>query len=91
MDLPVSQLQTYPGGSGVLIRIVPNKKVKFGNAAGSGPDLVYADNEMLWNATRLREVHENWQALFPSEFLSLLDSKLRNFSLLPHNQMPGIS
>lgn len=44
---------------------MPTKKVKFGNTAGIGPDVVYAVNEMLRNATRLREVHENWQALFP--------------------------
>lgn len=50
-----------------LSATVPEKRVMFGNVAGFGPDLVYADNEMLRNATRLREVHENWQALFPSE------------------------
>ncbi|OJJ42289.1 hypothetical protein ASPZODRAFT_20615 [Penicilliopsis zonata CBS 506.65] len=44
---------------------LPEKVITFGNTAGIGPDLVYADHEMLWNATRNRELHENWQALYP--------------------------
>lgn len=47
--------------------VVPEKIVTFGNAAGMGPDLVYADPEMFINATRNNEIHENWQALFPSK------------------------
>jgi len=48
---------------------VPKKVVTFGKDAGFGPDLVYADFEMLRNATHNREVHENWQALYPSQSL----------------------
>ncbi|KAF7525076.1 hypothetical protein G7054_g11199 [Neopestalotiopsis clavispora] len=44
---------------------LPEKVVKFGNVAGFGPDLVYVDHEMMWNATHKRELHENWQALYP--------------------------
>ncbi|KAK2010905.1 hypothetical protein LZ32DRAFT_534992, partial [Colletotrichum eremochloae] len=46
---------------------VPQKVVTFGNAAGLGPDLVYADRQMLLNATRMQEIHENWQQLYPSK------------------------
>lgn len=45
--------------------LVPETTVKFGNTAGFGPDLVYVDHEMLWNATHKRELHENWQKLYP--------------------------
>lgn len=50
---------------------MPEKVVTFGNKAGFGPDLVYADFEMLKNGTRMREIHENWQALYPSKFVLL--------------------
>jgi hypothetical protein len=68
-----------------LTRPVPTKKVMFGNAAGIGPKLVYADNEMLRNATRLREVHENWQALFPSEHLAISLLKENSGALFPYS------
>lgn len=45
--------------------VVPETTVKFGNTAGFGPDIVYIDHEMLWNATHKRELHENWQKLYP--------------------------
>ncbi|XWX00239.1 hypothetical protein V2A60_008259 [Cordyceps javanica] len=44
---------------------IPEKVVTFGNNAGFGPDIIYADREMLLNATRMREIHENWQQLYP--------------------------
>ncbi|KXH63425.1 hypothetical protein CNYM01_12901 [Colletotrichum nymphaeae SA-01] len=45
--------------------VIPQKVVTFGNTAGFGPDLVYAHRQMLLNATRMQEVHENWQQLYP--------------------------
>ncbi|GKZ37822.1 hypothetical protein AbraIFM66950_009611 [Aspergillus brasiliensis] len=44
---------------------LPRKPVIFGNTAGLGPDLVYHDTEMMWNKTRMQEIHMNWHALFP--------------------------
>lgn len=49
------------------IILVPKKVVTFGSQAKLGPDVVYSDHEMLMNATRLREIHENWQGLYPSK------------------------
>ncbi|KAK3373049.1 hypothetical protein B0T24DRAFT_678531 [Lasiosphaeria ovina] len=45
--------------------IVPRKPVILGNTAGFGPDIVYNDHEMLWNKTRMKQIHRNWQQLFP--------------------------
>jgi hypothetical protein len=44
---------------------VPEKEVVFSNIAGFGPQIVYVDHDMLWNATHKRELHENWQQLYP--------------------------
>ncbi|KJZ70269.1 hypothetical protein HIM_10350 [Hirsutella minnesotensis 3608] len=44
---------------------IPERVVTLGNVAGFGPDLIYADREMLVNQTRMREIHENWQQLYP--------------------------
>ncbi|GAB7351650.1 hypothetical protein MBLNU459_g2254t2 [Dothideomycetes sp. NU459] len=44
--------------------IVPRKDVLLGNTAGFGPDLVYNNHEMLWNATEMKHIHRNWQQLF---------------------------
>lgn len=51
----------------VLILQVPRKSVVLGKDAGFGPDIVYHDNLMLSNFTRMQEIHRNWQELFPSE------------------------
>lgn len=47
--------------------LVPRKPVIFGNTAGLGPEIDYHDPEMLVNKTRMREIHRNWQVLFPRE------------------------
>ncbi|KAH8811326.1 hypothetical protein F5884DRAFT_781778 [Xylogone sp. PMI_703] len=44
---------------------LPRKSVIIGNTAGFGPDIVYNDIEMMRNATRMKEIHRNWQQLFP--------------------------
>lgn len=46
---------------------VREKVVTFGDNAGFGPDVVYADIDMLLNSTRMREVHESWQLMYPSK------------------------
>ena len=51
----------------MLIIQVPRKPVVLGKDAGFGPDIVYHDNLMLKNFTRMQEIHMNWQELFPSE------------------------
>ncbi|KAL2060781.1 hypothetical protein VTL71DRAFT_9423 [Oculimacula yallundae] len=44
---------------------LPRKSVILGNTAGFGPDIAYNDPLMLTNATRMKEIHRNWQQLFP--------------------------
>ena len=82
-----SSLENDNVGASYLTTKVPSKKVIFGNAADIGPDLVYADNEMLRNATRLREVHENWQALFPSEHFTISFQRNLEDSFSPRAQI----
>lgn len=45
---------------------MPERVVTFGDTYRFGPDLVYAEPEMFYNKTRLDEIYENWQYLFPS-------------------------
>ncbi|CAK48055.1 hypothetical protein M747DRAFT_245711 [Aspergillus niger ATCC 13496] len=53
---------------------LPRKPVIFGNTAGLGPDLVYHDTEMMWNKTRMQEIHRNWHSLFPQKSWSYMCS-----------------
>ncbi|KAH8757165.1 hypothetical protein F5882DRAFT_523755 [Hyaloscypha sp. PMI_1271] len=61
------QIIWYPPKSTILRYgpSLPEKSVTFGNIAGFGPELVYVDHEMLKNATHKKELHENWQKLYP--------------------------
>ncbi|KAF2719733.1 hypothetical protein K431DRAFT_295722 [Polychaeton citri CBS 116435] len=56
--------------------ILPRKSVVLGNTAGFGPDVDYNNHEMLWNATEMSHIHQNWQKLFPSIHLQPLYSDL---------------
>ncbi|KAL1983819.1 hypothetical protein VTN96DRAFT_9905 [Rasamsonia emersonii] len=70
---------------------LPRKKVVFGNTAGFGPEITYHDTEMMRNATRMKEIHRNWQQLFPTGRGYVRVSENEDFEVLhPPFQMKDV-